>query len=134
MQVREINSPKCKKAHKIEDYGSFKELGIRERLETLKKAGACFFCLSPGHLTRDCGKAKKYKIRGCTRYHHTLLHENQEANILINRKLVTDVTVALEAVRAQIRNSDGGEHAVKILLDEGSDITLARVDLFGDLR
>ena len=81
LQVREINCLKCKQAYKIEDCRACKELRIRERLETLKKAGTCFFCLLPGHVNKDGGRAKKCNIRGCTRYHHALLHENQKESL-----------------------------------------------------
>ena len=65
----------CGQSHELEDCPNFKGFSTKERLEHLRKSGACFFCLEAGHSTKNCRIARRCEIGGCSRFHHKLLHE-----------------------------------------------------------
>ena len=61
--------------HKIWMCTKFKQQGINERYETLKKYKLCFCCLN-SHLMKDCKSDRVCGVNGCTKKHNKLLHSD----------------------------------------------------------
>ena len=144
----------CRQSHELEDCRTFKGFSTRERLEHLRRSGACFFCLEAGHSTRDCRIARRCEIGGCSRFHHKLLHEGgatvavpgtgaiprnsdfratgpREGNVHTshNSEKKTPHAIFLGAIRLPVQDREGNTITSTIMLDEGSDITLIREGL-----
>ena len=49
---------------------------MRERWSVAKARRLCFRCLGSYHQGRACSRSKQCNINGCTKNHHTLLHDN----------------------------------------------------------
>ena len=61
--------------HKIWMCTNFKQQGVNERYETLKKYNFCFCCLNL-HLMKDCKSDRVCGVNGCTKKHTKLLHSD----------------------------------------------------------
>ena len=81
--------PRCKENHNVEDCSEFKNITMTDRIALLKKTGVCFYCLKPGHITKDCWRARRCSINDCTRYHHPLLHEQPSLDITDQTENIT---------------------------------------------
>ena len=53
----------------------FKQQGVNERYETMKKYKHCFCCLN-SHLMKDCKSDRVCGVNGCTKKHNKLLHSD----------------------------------------------------------
>ena len=58
--------------HKFEACKSFQKLPHFKKIDTLKKLGSCFLCLSFGHCVADC--KSKVKCSFCSSAHNSILH------------------------------------------------------------
>lgn len=63
----------CKQNHLIYKCDTFLGLDIKDRLNKIKKLGACINCLRKNHLAVNCRSLGCFK---CKQKHHTLLHIN----------------------------------------------------------
>ena len=63
------------KEHYLGNCNTFKRATARDKIRSVIKARACWNCLVPGHKARHCFKQKHCTIKGCTFWHHELLHE-----------------------------------------------------------
>ena len=61
--------------HKIWISTKFKQQGVNERYELLKKYKLCFCCLN-SHLMKDCKSDRVCGVNGCTKKHNKLLHSD----------------------------------------------------------
>ena len=61
--------------HKIWMCTKFKQQGVNERYETLKKYKLCFCCLN-SHLMKDCKSDRVCGVNGCIKKHNKLLHSD----------------------------------------------------------
>ena len=73
--------PPCSLCHGF-DHGvwfckQFYEKGVDDRWQIAKERKLCFHCLARDHRGKDCAKARKCGIDGCTRNHHRLLHGSE---------------------------------------------------------
>ncbi|XP_067051180.1 uncharacterized protein [Acropora muricata] len=73
--------PPCSLCHGF-DHGvwfckQFYEKGVDDRWQIAKERKLCFHCLARDHRGKDCTKARKCGIDGCTRNHHRLLHGSE---------------------------------------------------------
>ncbi|XP_067016989.1 uncharacterized protein [Acropora muricata] len=55
----------------------FNEKGVDDRWQIVKERKVCFRCLASDHRGKDCTKARKCGVDGCTRNHHRLLHGSE---------------------------------------------------------
>ena len=65
----------CDKEHTISSCAPFKRMDVSQRLDFVRSKGACFICLTAGHMSRNC--PSHHRCGRCSRYHHTLLHIEQ---------------------------------------------------------
>ena len=73
--------PPCSLCHGF-DHGAwfckqFYEKGIDDRWQIAKERKLCLRCLASDHRAKDCTKARKCGIDGCTRNHQRLLHGSE---------------------------------------------------------
>uniref|UniRef100_A0A182VTE1 DUF5641 domain-containing protein n=1 Tax=Anopheles minimus TaxID=112268 RepID=A0A182VTE1_9DIPT len=64
----------CSEVHELRNCERFKSKSVSERLDIVKRSGACFNCLSNGHRIRTC---RSGSCRRCGKKHHSLLHEDR---------------------------------------------------------
>ena len=54
---------------------AFKDLQPAERFEKVKELRRCYNCLGEGHITKSCPSKGHCLKKGCSKRHHTVLHE-----------------------------------------------------------
>lgn len=119
----------CGEDHSIFYCSTFKEKGIAERQEWVKKHKRCYNCLSDRHVVADCKNPKR--CQDCKGRHHTLLHtvkskKSSDQQGDVTSCVVTNVSsqVTLPAT-AFVRISSGQQYRHgRIMLDSGADISI----------
>ena len=80
--------------HDIEHCSAFTSQQMKQRIDTLKKNGACFCCLKKGHLSRQCLNKKPcnttHEGQVCNRFHHPIVHQAYAEGTLFH---VTTTTI-----------------------------------------
>lgn len=69
----------CKKEHDTERCYSFKRLSVTERWKIVNDRSWCYGCLSDKHILPGCSAKRKCTVDDCALWHHTLLHERDNA-------------------------------------------------------
>ena len=123
----------CRDSHKTSDCAA------DGRRELVNKNNLCFNCLSSDHMTSQCRSKHSYKVSGCSKGHHTLLHREMltKNSITLTRNdgntQTLNVSTLLQIVPVIIKN---GNESVKsnTLLDSGTDIALINKDLASKLN
>ena len=75
--------------HEISECNNFLALSDQEKVDQLKKHGACYKCLKGGHLARDCPSTTKCTalVSGnpCDKLHYPLLHAAQVSGVTFHQ-------------------------------------------------
>lgn len=140
----------CRGDHGIYQCTSFKTLTVLNRREYVMSHKLCFSCLSSAHLVSVC--PSKYTCRSCGQRHHSLLHiQSSEGGPSLDTKTaipsnpdnstLADAgnstsnhaqfagaarslnTVLLGTAMVRVRDELGNHHAVRVLIDSGSQIS-----------
>ncbi|XP_076549168.1 uncharacterized protein LOC143306442 [Osmia lignaria lignaria] len=149
----------CKSNHTLGQCSSFKTKSAIQRFEFVKKANRCVNCLSPNHATRKCTS-----LHGCTickKRHHTLLHFDEStastnettssqngassssnaddpATTTFTSCSVPRITatqqVLLATARIELRSPSGRSEKIRVLLDQGSVVSIISENLTQRLR
>ena len=122
--------------HPIHRCEEFKAMTLKSRKEVVKQQQLCFNCLQK-HRVRDCPSSGRCKQNSCGRKHHTLLHEEREAD----RKVVYNSHVDarsspntfFQLVDVYVMGNNGSVVPTVAVLDSGSQITLIHESLAKDL-
>lgn len=140
--------PCCTGLHKIYSCDKFKELSIKDRLNTVREAHLCFNCLSSFHMSNKC--KSKGSCDQCGRKHNSLLHitKHQQSNSQEDENLAqvqnskdtniiqTSRIGALAAMPVSLGNSyafiataevivkdiRGNDRKCRVVLDSGSQV------------
>ncbi|XP_022161617.1 uncharacterized protein LOC111027526 [Myzus persicae] len=122
--------------HNIYQCPKFNELSVEKRRDIVVKQKLCFACLNPTHMVKDC--SSKGACRSCSsKQHHSLLHltsykssttetpstsENGNSTSFVGAAR-TNSTVVLGTAVVHIKDAWGQTHAVRALLDSGSQLS-----------
>lgn len=136
--------------HNIYRCPKFNELSVDKRRDAAVSKKLCFACLNPKHMVNAC--LSKGVCRSCdSKYHHSLLHlasitspssesnpDTQSTSINVNTTSFvgaarTKSTVVLGTAIIHIKDAWGQTHAVRALLDSGSQISAMTNDCFARL-
>ncbi|XP_045115478.1 uncharacterized protein LOC123507035 [Portunus trituberculatus] len=114
-------------SHDISQCEAFSKLDDASKMESLKRAGACFVCLEPFHMSRDCSKKIYCNVKinntdTCGKLHHPILHSCflkefpmiKAANNLLDR----------EGVLLTVGKVRSGSHTLSTFFDCGSNLTM----------
>ena len=114
-------------SHDISQCETFSKLDDASKMESLKRAGACFICLEPYHMSRDCHKKIYCNVKinntdTCGKLHHPVLHSCffkefqtiKASNNLLNR----------EGVLLTVGKVRSGSHTLSTFFDCGSNLTM----------
>lgn len=114
----------CSGDHFIAHCKTFAALVPKERYHKAKDLGLCFNCLRSEHTTAKC---RSGMCRKCNRRHHTMLHYDNETSHSETAAATTTLlgmndnrNVFLATAMAIIESKSGQHHAVRIVLDGGS--------------
>ncbi|XP_008178271.1 uncharacterized protein LOC103307771 [Acyrthosiphon pisum] len=122
--------------HNIYQCPKFNELSVEKRRDIVVKQKLCFACLNPTHMVKAC--SSKGACRSCSsKQHHSLLHltsykssttetpstsENENSTSFVGAAR-TNSTVVLGTAVVHIKDAWGQTHAVRALLDSGSQLS-----------
>ena len=97
------------------------------------KENLCFNCLTKGHVLKNCKSDFSCRIDGCSKKHHTLLHDESRVNINVSSNVSNAKVTYLQVLLIYVSN---GTRSVKVnaLLDSGSDSTLVTKVLADKLK
>jgi len=57
----------------------FRNVENSDRHSWVQKSRLCFFCLKMGHQAKDCRNKRSCGFKGCIKYHHRLLHDDERS-------------------------------------------------------
>lgn len=136
--------------HTIYQCAKFVEFSVEKRRDLVVSRKLCFACLSPTHMVKAC--VSKNVCRSCSsKQHHSLLHlasdrsSPVETNSDVPSTSVNDnttsfvgaartsSTVVLGTAIVHIKDAWGCTHAVRALLDSGSQISAMTSDCLARL-
>ena len=83
----------------------------------------CFNFLSKGHVLKNCKSDFSYRIDGCSKKHHMLLHNESWVNINVSSNISRTNVTYLQVLPIYVSN-DTRSVKVNALLNSGSDSTL----------
>ncbi|XP_062556596.1 uncharacterized protein LOC134221420 [Armigeres subalbatus] len=138
--------------HAIYQCVTIKEASVKDRWELVQRARLCFNCLRPNHGVKSCPSKSSCRTPNCQQRHHTMLCltsnpesssnistveelpftnvENDEGtkqvtSYLANVKTVASLVVGtLPTAIVRLRGKDGQLHAVRAMIDSGSQSSL----------
>lgn len=133
--VSEKRCPLCSSPHSIRSCKLFTDKPPNERFLIAKTHRLCINCLDCGHLSMNCNS--KYTYQTCKKSYHSLLHFNSttlstntpEPLILADSHVATTSClvrgqprqiVLLSTAVVEVYAADGRRHALRALLDSGS--------------
>ncbi|XP_024867313.1 uncharacterized protein LOC112451723, partial [Temnothorax curvispinosus] len=135
--------PLCGSSHYLAKCERYQSKTAKQRKEIVIRHKRCFNCLAP-HLVKKCTSVTR--CLKCGKKHHTTLHENQ-------REILTTPTstpakpanqseeksdpsanrtrklTLLATSRALVKKSNGDFHPVRLLIDQGSELSFITEDL-----
>ena len=120
----------CKEKHRLMDCHKFKMKPVKDRIDFAAKEKICKNCFSKTHLLKDC--SIKYRVDGCGKKHHTLLHLESPHQATINSRNKQDFTkpdkfhTFLQVIPVTVMHG-ANTTVVNALLDSGSDATFNNV-------
>lgn len=136
----------CNQSHPLYRCSDFLKLSVQARISKAKELKVCLNCLTKGHFVPQCHS--RFTCRGCQSKHHNLLHMDvassapravqvsssessmaAPANQAISAFSSTTTLVLLPTATAQIIDSAGGLHTIRLLLDSGSQSNFIRSSL-----
>ena len=149
--TKSAECPLCKGNHKLWKCEKYKEMTPNKKLEQVKKFKLCFNCLNPNHITSSCASRNKCFAQGCSRKHHTTLHEHYvgtadrkepasevknleikgekpEEKPAFNGMVKSTSAIYLQVVPVKLMAPNGNVLLTYALLDSGSQTTLIKED------
>lgn len=147
------NCPLCpEENHKVENCPRFTKLNFKRRQSALKTLGLCWHCLMGNHKVRNCkvNTKKLCGVNGCVRYHHPLLHPEDDSTFFEDRdSTCSDIpdfdlddidqyhvaspgSISLQTLVCNL-NGKRNNFPVVALLDSGASSTLINEALANDL-
>jgi len=118
----------------------FQAMAAPKRVEAATDKHLCYLCLKPNHRSTYCKSSKFCKEEGCSRRHHTLLHNGwpqQQPQVQVNTAHAKHLNTAAGAVLLQtipvLISGPSGEKEVNALLDLGSQATILNEDTAAEL-
>lgn len=141
--------PMCSMSHWLNQCDAFKLLDISQRSRKVNEFKLCYNCFG-AHEIKNC--TSKFTCRHCDKKHHSLLHKeakdpvntetrqvqlNQEAPEFVHSystKSAGESTVMLSTALIDVQDSVGEWHALRVLLDSGSDANFMTVRAADVLR
>nr|XP_012221303.1 PREDICTED: uncharacterized protein LOC105671592 [Linepithema humile] len=118
----------CKENHSIRQCSEFKAKSPTERKTVIDTNRLCYNCLN-NHLVTKCQSSKNCFT--CKARHHTMLHEayvpaqSAEVSALSATRTSKDRKATLLATaRVIITDRFGDSHAVRVLIDQGSEVSI----------
>lgn len=132
----------CQGSHSLFSCGEFHNLTSNERMSKAKELKVCLNCLGKGHFLAKC--PSHFTCRKCKARHHTILHPDvstaqpkpvlktestAEATSTTSAFCSNAVQSLLPIASADIRDSTGNTHRIRILLDSGSQSNFILSDL-----
>ncbi|XP_011884048.1 PREDICTED: uncharacterized protein LOC105571185, partial [Vollenhovia emeryi] len=128
----------CKGAHSIGKCVEFKAKAAVDRKSFVESNRLCYNCLGH-HLVAKCTSVRR--CLSCNVNHHSLLHDAEtpakplEASSLsVVRSAADSKAVLLATARVSIADRYGAPHAVRALVDQGSEVSLVSESLAQRLR
>ncbi|XP_071653375.1 uncharacterized protein [Temnothorax longispinosus] len=135
----------CKGKHTLMTCNEFKSKSAAERKSFVETNRLCYNCLG-NHLIAKCQSSKTCLT--CKSRHHTMLHEAQAiASSLLTAPKPIEVNalsavrqdddskaVLLATARVMVGDRHGEPHAVRILIDQGSEVSIISESLAQQLR
>lgn len=139
----------CGLSHALEKCKQFQRKGHKEKMSLLKERGACFACLSSGHLSRHCQQRLQCTV--CGQRHPTVLHiqrhptateqEKRQASEELTSLKACSLTgagkerCALSILPVKVKSAKGDRviHTYAFL-DSGSSATFCSEDLMRKLN
>lgn len=118
----------CGEVHRVVECNKLLEAGPAERRDLILKAGLCFTCLLPGHISRRCNAGG---CSLCNKRHHVLLHLDDEemAEQVTNNHMCNSNrhhSVLLPTAVIQVEDGSGEFQPVRALLDGGSQASFIK--------
>ena len=122
-----------KNEHRLMNCEQFLNKSFTEKKDFVNKEKLCFNCLAKGHVLKDCKSNFFCRIERCKKKHHTLLHEETQANINVSSAKHNLSVTYLQVLQIYVPN---GDVSVKVnaLLDSGSDSILVTKTLAEKLK
>lgn len=129
--------------HNIHRCPKFNELSVEKRRDFVASRKLCFACLSPKHMVKSC--PSKSFCRSCdSKNHNSLLHiartkplstetTSNAQSTLFAGAARTNCTVVLGTAIVHIYDVWGRTHAIRALLDSGSQISTMTDDCLARL-
>ena len=129
------NCEVCKELHATSQCNTFRQLSNEEKYKIVKNNKLCINCLSNKHMIKDC---HSHGCNICGRWHHTLLHRNNDPSQEHNRredqspqqrnaqatyhslKELPMACVLLATAQVKVKDCNGQAHICRALLDCGS--------------
>ncbi|XP_071574488.1 uncharacterized protein [Temnothorax nylanderi] len=119
----------CKGKHSLMTCSEFKSKSATERKTAVESSRLCFNCLG-NHSVAKCQSAKNCFT--CKARHHTMLREayvpastSAEVSALSAVRSADDrKAILLATARVTIANRHGNPHPVRVLLDQGSEVSI----------
>ena len=68
--------------HNTEDCYTFKGMDLANKMQILREKRCCWSCLKVGHRLSNCRAKKCCGVDDCVKYHHALLHDSTQNEIL----------------------------------------------------
>lgn len=145
----------AKSDHILQQCPTFKQLPVDKRREFVTSRKLCFGCMNPSHMLATCSSTRSCASCGSKR-HNTLLHRSPDQPTSKNKETFSentesqpgtstngttsfagtaraDSTVVLSTAIIRIKDMWGRSHAVRVLLDSGSQISAITNDCLARL-
>ena len=123
----------CSNEHRLMNCETFLSKSLPEKKAFVVKENLCFNCLSKGHVLKNCKSDFSCRIDGCSKKHHTLLHDESRVNINVSSNVSNAKVTYLQVLPIYVSN---GTRSVRVnaLLDSGSNSTLVTKVLANKLK
>ena len=152
VKENEVSCLLCSQPHQFWKCEDYKKLSPEDKYQYVRKMRRCFCCLRVGHGSRYCPSKYNCFVSGCSKKHHTSLHEHfcendnngtkkvtvedkNKSNDSFNGVLKSEPRdMFLQVVPVMLKSAKGRRLSTYALLDAGSHVTLVRDDIAERLK
>lgn len=128
----------CQAKHSLMQCGDFKAKSASDRKSIVESHRLCYNCLG-NHLVSKCQSVKTCLT--CKAKHHIMLHDayvssnsNKVTALAAVRQPLDRKAVLLAIARVNISDRSGRVHKIRVLIDQGSEVSLVSESLVQRLR